>query len=124
MVAALGGPSDLLERPRAHLAEAPCIVPLMAPRAGHVARIDVRRLGISVVELGGGRRRVDAAIDHAVGLSEVAGIGAAIDPEHPLALIHARRPEDAARATASLAAAFEIADAAPPERPLFLRAAS
>jgi thymidine phosphorylase len=124
MVAALGGPSDLLERPRAHLAEAPCIVPLMAPRAGHVARIDVRRLGIGVVELGGGRRRVDAAIDHAVGLSEVAGIGAAIGPEYPLALIHARRPEDAARAAASLAAAFEIADTAPPERPLFLRAAS
>jgi thymidine phosphorylase len=118
MVVALGGPSDLLERPRAHLAAAPCIVPLPAPRGGHVARIDVRRLGIGVVELGGGRRRVDEAIDHAVGLSEVMGTGATVGPDRPLALIHARRPEDAARAAAELAQAFVVEDMPPPERPL------
>jgi thymidine phosphorylase len=118
MVAALGGPSDLLERPRAHLAEAPCIIPLPAPRAGYVARIDVRRLGVAVLELGGGRRRVDEAIDHAVGLSEVVGIGAAISPERPLALIHARHQTDAAGVAVALAGAFDIADAPPAERPL------
>ena len=118
MVAALGGPADLLERPHTHLAVAPCIVPLPAPRAGYVSRIDARRVGVAVLELGGGRRRVDAAIDHAVGLSEVAGIGTAVGPERPLVLLHARRPDDAAGISAALASAFEIEDAPPMERPL------
>jgi thymidine phosphorylase len=118
MVAALGGPADLVERPHAHLAEAPYLVPLTAPRAGHVARIDVRRLGIAIVALGGGRRQVSHPIDHAVGLSEIAGIGAEIGPGRPLALIHARRESDAAAAAIALAQAFEIEDEKPAERPI------
>jgi thymidine phosphorylase len=118
MVAMLGGPADLLERPQQHLAAAPAIVALLPPRPGFVARIDVRRVGLVVVALGGGRRRAQDHIDHAVGLSEVAPIGAAVGPERPLAIIHARSPEAAAEVSATLAEAFEIADAPPPPRPV------
>jgi thymidine phosphorylase len=113
MVAALGGPTDLVESPGTHLAVAPHIVPLSAARPGYVARIELRRLGIAVLELGGGRRHVRDAIDPAVGLSEVAGIGAEIGPERPLALIHARTVEDGAGVASRIAAAFEIADKPP-----------
>jgi thymidine phosphorylase len=118
MTARLGGPSDLVERPEAHLAAAPVTIAVPPPRPGRVVRLDVRALGIAVLELGGGRRRVEDRIDPAVGLAEVAGLGAAVGPDRPLAVIHART-EDAAQATAAaVAQAFEIGEAPPPERPV------
>jgi thymidine phosphorylase len=122
MVALLGGPADLLERAGKHLAIAPHVLPIHPPRAGFVAGIDVRRLGIVVAELGGGRRDVADAIDPAVGLSEVVGIGAAVGPEdasgRPLALLHARSADDAERIAGVLSSAFTIAEEAPPKRPV------
>ena len=53
-----------------------------APGApGVVAGIDVRAVGLAVIDLGGGRRREDDAIDHAVGLTEVAAPGERVGPQ-------------------------------------------
>jgi len=118
MIAVLGGPADLLERPRRHLPAAPVIVAVAPSRPGVVASIDVRRVGLVIVALGGGRRRAGDHIDHAVGLSTIAGIGSEVGGGRPLAFLHARSAEAAADVSASLAEAFEIADAPPPERPV------
>lgn len=117
MVAALGGPKDILGR---RLEPAPVVREAAPARAGIVVRIDVRAVGLAVVELGGGRSRADQAIDHRVGLAEIAGLGEAVGPERPLAIVHARDEADAARAAARLAAAFTIGDAAPARPPLVL----
>ena len=118
MAAMLGAPADLLERPERHLAAAPAIVALPPTRPGFVAGIDVRRVGLVIVALGGGRRRAQDHIDHAVGLSEVAPLGAAVGNERPLAIIHARSLEAAAEVSATLAEAFAVADAPPPPLPV------
>jgi thymidine phosphorylase len=118
MVASLGGPADLVEHKERHLAMAPTIAALPPPCPGFVAGIDVRRVGLVIVALGGGRRRAGDHIDHAVGLEAVAGIGSEVGPERPLAIIHARSPEAAAEVSATLAEAFAIADAPPPPRPV------
>src|SRR5919202_7072133 len=97
MVAALGGPTDLLEPPDAHLPRAPVTRPAFPERAGTVAAIDTRAVGLAVVALGGGRTRPQDPVDHAVGLTELAGIGARVDGGRPLALVHAP-PETAAAA--------------------------
>ncbi|MBX6367390.1 MAG: thymidine phosphorylase [Rhodospirillales bacterium] len=117
MVASLGGPKDILAR---KLEAAPVVRPAFPRRAGFVARIDVRSVGLAVVELGGGRTRAEDPIDHRVGLAEVAGIGERVGPERPLALVHARSEAEAARAAARLAEAFSIADAPPSRAPLVL----
>ncbi len=53
--------------------------------------IDLRKLGVAVLELGGGRRREDDSVDHAVGITEVAALAEAVEPEsRPLAVVHAR----------------------------------
>jgi thymidine phosphorylase len=117
MVAALGGPADILER---RLAAAPVVRAAAPARAGVVARIDVREVGLAVVELGGGRRRADQAIDHRVGLADIAGLGEAVGAGRPLALVHARDEAAATRAAARLAAAFTIADAPPTRAGLVL----
>ena len=113
MVAALGGPRDLLERPAAHLPRAPVQWPVPAPRSGVVAAIDVRALGDVVVGLGGGRRRPGQAIDHAVGLSALRGRGERVQAGEPLAVVHARTPIMAQVAAAGVAAAFSFEDIAP-----------
>ena len=93
MVAALGGPSDLLEKPDRHLPRAPVRQAVFLDQAGVVATIDARALGLAVVALGGGRRRATDAIDPAVGLAEVRGIGETVGPDVPFAVVHAATAE-------------------------------
>jgi len=117
MAAALGGPADLLERPGHHLPSAPHTQEVWPDEKGHVHAIDVREVGVAVLELGGGRRREDEAVDHAVGLTDVASLGEAVGPGGwPLAVVHARGADDARRAAERLKAAFGVGDApaAPP----------
>jgi thymidine phosphorylase len=120
MVFALGGPSDLLKRARELLPQAPVVVDAPAPRAGFVSRIDVRAVGLAVVELGGGRRKASDAVDPAVGLDGLAGLGAEVGPGRPLARVHARDAAAAQAAVARLAAAYEIADESPTPGPVVI----
>jgi len=120
MVAELGGPGDLLERPAQRLPSAPFRDPLPPPRSGRVARIDGRALGLAILRLGGGRTRPGAAIDPAVGLSDVAAPGESVDGGRPLCVVHARDAADIAAVRAELAAAFEIDESPPSRRPLLL----
>jgi len=119
MVAALGGPRDVLRD--AGLARAPEVVAVPAPRAGFVGAIDVRALGLVVVALGGGRARPGERIDPRVGLAQVLPRGAAVDVGSPLALVHAATPAQAADAARAVAAAFTIADSAPALPPVVLQ---
>ena len=110
MVQALGGPADLLQRPESHLATAPLVVPALPERTGVIAAIDVRAVGLALVALGGGRTRADQAVDPAVGFTEVAGLGEAVGPERPLALVHAADAAAAERACAALRQAVRLAE--------------
>src|SRR6266700_978352 len=89
MDAVLGGPADLMARPGAYLRQAPVVRPCAAEQAGVIASIETRQIGIAVVNLGGGRRRVSDPIDPAVGLTEVRGVGDAVAKGEPLAIVHA-----------------------------------
>jgi thymidine phosphorylase len=92
MVAALGGPDDVLERDR--MAQAPLVRAVHPAAPGRLAAIDVRALGWTVVALGGGRSHAAQTIDPAVGLSALAALGETVDRERPLALVHARNEDD------------------------------
>jgi thymidine phosphorylase len=125
MVAALGGPSDLLERPDYYLPAAPVTVEAHADRDGVVAGVDVRALGLAIIDLGGGRRREDEAIDHAVGLTEVSAPGERVGPHgRPLAIVHARDEDAAARAAEAIRAAYSVGDRVLDENPAVLEVLS
>jgi thymidine phosphorylase len=109
MVAALGGPADLLERPEAYLPAAPVAWEVHALEPGRVTAIDVRAVGVAIVGLGGGRARESDPVDHAVGLTEVAGLGELVAPGgRPLAIVHARDRDGADRAAAALLDAYTL----------------
>jgi thymidine phosphorylase len=120
MVAALGGPVDLLDRPDAYLASAPVQREVPAPESGYLETMDVRAVGQAVVQLGGGRTRPDQYIDPAVGLSAVIGVGDRIERGQPLAVVHARNDADAQAAVDSFLAAISISGTRPEPVPLLL----
>jgi thymidine phosphorylase len=119
MVGELGGPSNLVDAPGDHLRAAPVTVPAEPLEAGTVATVDVRAVGLAVVALGGGRTRETDPVDHAVGLTDVAAPGEAVEPDgRPLALVHAADTEAAGRAANSLRAAFTLGDPRPAPPPI------
>ena len=120
MVSALGGPADLLERPDAHLAAAPVVLPVPAPRSGVVAAHATRDIGVAVIELGGGRRKASDAIDHRVGFSRVAAPGTVVREGEPLAWVHAADADSAARAVAALQRHMPVAERAEPVGPVLI----
>jgi thymidine phosphorylase len=88
--------------------------PVEPLETGIVGSIDVRAVGLAVIGLGGGRARETDLVDHAVGLTEIAGLGERVGPgERPLALVHARSEDDAARAGEAVRAAFSLGEVSP-----------
>jgi thymidine phosphorylase len=113
MVSALGGPSDLIERPTRHLMSAPIVRPVPALAEGYVMAIDSRALGVAVVTMGGGRTRAADPIDHAVGLTDCLQIGAhgcgdMVRRGDALAMVHARSDAQAEAAAAAVQSAYTL----------------
>jgi thymidine phosphorylase len=117
MVAALGGPRDIMERPGAHLPYAGVMRAVPSVASGFVTQIATRDLGLTVVALGGGRLRAEDKINHAVGMTELAGLGAKINKGDPLAIIHAADEASAEMAVARVLAAYHIGETAPAPSP-------
>jgi thymidine phosphorylase len=120
MIAALGGPADLLEHPERHLARAPIVRPVFSDRPGLVEAIDTRGVGLAVVALGGGRTRPQDEIDHAVGITQLAGLGDRVGPDKPLGIVHARSEAGFDAARIRLKSAYRRGEAAVARGPLII----
>ena len=90
MVTLLGGPNDFVEKYDEYLEKATVIKPIYAEENGIVVSIDTIALGMSVVELGGGRIKPDDEIDHSVGLENIISLNSKVDNQTPLTIIHAK----------------------------------
>ncbi|HWC85243.1 MAG TPA: thymidine phosphorylase [Solirubrobacteraceae bacterium] len=111
MVAELGGPADLLAAPDRHLRGAPIVREVFPASAGIVTGIDVRALGVAIIGLGGGRARETDAVEHSVGLTEVAALGERVGPgERPLAVVHARDGYGYGSAAGALRSAYGLGE--------------
>lgn len=108
MVAAQGGPTDLVENPCVHLSQADVVVPVLAESRGCIVACDARAIGLAAIELGGGRRATSDTIDHSVGFTGLAEIGTIVEPQTPIGHVHARSAGDADRAAAALRAAYTL----------------
>ena len=116
MCSGLGGPADFVERYEQYLVRAPVTRPVHAE--GVLVAVDTRAVGVSIIELGGGRRQVGDTLDLAVGYSEFARIGETLDASRPLALVHAASEGAATAAERNLLAACVIGETAPGARPV------
>jgi len=116
MIAALGGPQDIIENSEKHLAAAAVVRPIYA--AGYLTTVDTRGVGNAIIGLGGGRHRVGEVLDLSVGFSDIASIGTLLDDDTPLAVVHAATEDDAAQAGDLLIAACTTAADVPEKAPV------
>ena len=121
MVAAQKGPKDFVENYNKYLPTAVLSKAVYAPQAGIITQMDTRALGMSVVTLGGGRRKATDPIDYSVGLSEIAALGSKVDTQTPLAIIHANSEKSWEDAAKEVRAAMIIGDKAPEATPMVYR---
>ncbi|HEX6203680.1 MAG TPA: thymidine phosphorylase [Thermoanaerobaculia bacterium] len=102
---AQGGDAAWLARPRFDLAPVEAVIE--APRAGVLARVDTRQLGLLLAEAGGGRLGPEP-IDLGVALRTRTRLGRPVEPGDELARLHLRRDDPAL--VARVAACYEVAD--------------
>ncbi len=117
MMAAVGGPVQLVENWARFLPEANVIQEVPAPETGYVTAIDGEALGLAVVALGGGRQVESDVIDPSVGLSDLVRLGAKVAKGQPLAVVHASREDTAHQAAQTVLNAITVAadPVTPPE---------
>jgi thymidine phosphorylase len=101
-----GANADWLRRPRFPLA--PVEKPLLAKRPGRLAAVDVRQLGLLLVEAGGGRRQPGDAIDFGISLETKVRLGREVREGDELARVYLRREDD--QLAELFAACFTVAD--------------
>jgi pyrimidine-nucleoside phosphorylase len=101
-----------LANPRFPLA--PVERPLLARRSGALASVDVRQLGLLLVEAGGGRSRPEDAVDFGISLETKARLGQEVREGEEIARVYLRRDDD--RLAGLLEDCFQVADGgeAPP----------
>ena len=114
MVAALGGPADLIEKPQQYLATASVVQDIIAPQSGYLQYQDTVGLGMAVVRLGGGRSHPGQQIDPAVGFSHILPTGSKVQQGDVLAKVHAATADAAAVAAQEYLAALRVANTTTP----------
>jgi pyrimidine-nucleoside phosphorylase len=115
IIDAQGGNPGVVEDP-AVLPQAEACELYEAPHRGFVARVEPRAVGRGVIALGGGRTRMEDAIDPTVGFVITAKPGDWVEGGEPLATIFARDAAGIEVGRAALHDAIQIADEA--EHPL------
>lgn len=113
MVAALGGPADIMENAVSHLDVAPVEVAVYPATAGYVTAMDARAVGMALVAMKGGRTRADQSIDFGVGMTNFTHLGDEVGPERPLCRVFARDRAQAEMAAERIRAAVAVG----PDRP-------
>lgn len=104
-VAAQGGDVALVDDPE-RLAVAPVCHPYVARQSGYIARIDAREVGLTCVEMGGGRQKKGDPIDHRVGILVNTKVGAQVSAGDELGLVFAAEESAAQHAITRLQDAY------------------
>ena len=113
MVTALGGPKDFCEDVWKYLPKANIIRPVYAKTEGYVYSMDTRGIGLSIIELKGGRTTPEQKLDYATGYSEFCQIGNIVNKQTPLAIVHAQTEEEFTQAQKRLQELITVSDKAP-----------
>ncbi len=113
MVKALGGAGDFCDKPWQYMPKSAITRPVFAETDGYVSSMDTRGIGLSIIELKGGRVTPEQKLDYATGYSDFCQIGDYVDNQTPLAVIHAQSEEQYEHAAQQLKSLIKISDKKP-----------
>ena len=117
IIEAQGGNPGIVEDPAVLPQAAECEI-FLAPRRGFIARVEPKTVGRAIVEMGGGRTRVEDVVDPAVGFVITARPGDWVEAGEPLATVFAHDRAGIGIGRQALRSAILIADEAEPPLPL------
>lgn len=118
LIAVQGGDVSYVNNPD-KLPTAALIETVPAPHSGSIAQIHARHVGEAAVDLGAGRAKKGAPIDHAVGFVIHHKVGDVVKKGDPLFTIHANDPDKLAEAKTEVLKAHKFSDEPVPPLPLF-----
>lgn len=118
LVIAQGGDVTTVDHPE-RLPAATLIEDVPSPKAGYLAQVDAREIGLSAVELGAGRAKKGDPIDHAVGLMVYHKVGDRVQKGETLFAVHANDAERLAAAKQRVLAAHRFSPRRVKPLPLF-----
>jgi len=117
IIEAQGGDPAVVDDPGL-LPQAAEVALFVAARDGVVAQVEPRAIGRGITALGGGRTKVEDAVDPSVGFVITARPGDVVREGAPLATIFARDAAGVAAGRAALLESIRLADGADPPLPL------
>jgi pyrimidine-nucleoside phosphorylase len=117
IIEAQGGNPAVVDDPSL-LPQANAVEIYAAPRRGFVGAVEPRAIGRAIIDMGGGRSRMDDPVDPSVGLVITAKPGDWVEAGEPLGTIFARDRAGVETARHALGSAIRIADEAEPPLPL------
>jgi thymidine phosphorylase len=109
MITALGGDSQLLEKPWKIMKQSEVITDIIAPEHGYINTMQTRDIGMSIVAMGGGRLANGQAIDHSVGFDQILPVGTLVNRGDVIARVHAKNTEMAQLASQQYIQAITLA---------------
>jgi pyrimidine-nucleoside phosphorylase len=112
VIEAQGGNPAVVDDP-AVLPQAAQVEVFRAARDGIIVRVEPRRIGQAIVELGGGRRTIEEEVDPSVGFVIPARPGQQVRAGEPLASVFARDPDGIQTGLQALREAIVIGDKGP-----------
>ena len=108
MVAALGGPKDILTSFNNKALKASYKEDIFCLTKGIVKSINTRKLGMLLIELGGGRKQISDKVDFSVGLEGVVDVGSKVDTKTPLLTVHAKSKDSIDKIKKQIQGCFNI----------------
>jgi pyrimidine-nucleoside phosphorylase len=117
IIRAQGGDPKVVDDPGL-LPQAKAVEIYPAPRRGFIGAVEPRAIGRAIIDMGGGRSKMDDVVDPSVGLVITANPGDWVEAGEPLGTIFARDRAGIDVARQALGTAIRIADEAEPPLPL------
>jgi thymidine phosphorylase len=117
IIAAQGGDPRVVDDPGL-LPQAKAVEIYSATRRGFIAAVEPRTIGRAIIDMGGGRSKMEDPVDPSVGLVITAKPGDWVEAGEPLGTIFARDRAGVDLARQALGTAIRIGDEAEPPLPL------
>jgi pyrimidine-nucleoside phosphorylase len=120
-VKAQGGDERVCDDPAGFLPLVTESFKVESPRSGFVTKVNTAEIGHAIAAIGGGRVRIDDAIDPTVGFIAEVKIGDRVKAGEALGIVQSRDDSKAGEAATRIQTAYEIGDQPPTEIPALMR---
>jgi pyrimidine-nucleoside phosphorylase len=120
-VAAQGGEPRVCDDPAGFLPLVQESFKVESPRSGFVTKVNTAEIGHAIAAIGGGRVRIEDAIDPTVGFIAEARIGDGVSEGATIGTVYCRDASKTKEAAERIQVAYEIGDQSPTEIPQLLR---